>query len=272
MRRSALLWITVLFVGLSTGRAWGASAVSTPAGTGHQTVSEPNALDKVLQSLQDRAAQLKSYQVNIDYVFKQPLLESQQRRTGVLSYARFDKRSSLRIDFQTLQQDEEKPQAYRQQYLFDGVWLLEVDYQLQSATRRQLAEPNQPLDAFSLASKHVPVLGFSKVEDLRKQFEIELVAAPPTEPASRPHLHLKVKPDSVYKDDYASIDFWIDRQTGLPAEVKAVTPEEDVYEIKLTDPKVNVELDRKLFQVDIPPRFSQQVIPLAKRAPDQPRK
>jgi outer membrane lipoprotein-sorting protein len=269
MRRS-VLWTAVLFVGLAAGLSWGEDTVSP--GPARPAVSEPNALDQVLRSLQDRAAELKTYRVNMDYVFKQPLLESQQRRTGVLYYARFDNRSSLRIDFQTLQQDEEKPQTYKQQYLFDGVWLLEVDYQLESATRRQLAEPNQPLDAFSLASKHVPVLGFSKVEDLRKQFEISLVAAPPAQPAPRQHLHLKVKPDSVYKDDYTAIDFWIDRQTGLPAEVRAVTPDEDVYEIKLTDPKVNQELDRKLFQVDIPSRFSKQVIPLAQRAPDPSRK
>ncbi len=268
--RKSVIWIAALFVGLAAGPSCGADAPS--AGPARQAAPEPNALDKVLQSLQDRATELKTYRVNMDYVFKQPLLESQQRRTGALYYAKFDNRSSLRIDFQTLQQDEDKPQAYRQQYLFDGVWLLEVDYQLESATRRQLAEPNQPLDAFSLASKHVPVLGFSKVEDLRQQFGIALVAEPPGQPAPRQHLHLKVKPDSVYKDDYTSIDFWIDRQTGLPAEVRAVTPEEDVYEIKLTDPKVNMELDRKLFQVDIPSRFSKQVIPLAKRAPDPSRR
>ena len=269
MPKSAIR-IATLWVGLAAGLSCGAAAPST--GPTRPAASEPNALDKVLQNLQDRATELKTYRVNMDYVFKQPLLESQQRRTGALYYAKFDSRSSLRIDFQTLQQDEEKPQAYRQQYLFDGVWLLEVDYQLESATRRQLAEPNKPLDAFSLASKHVPVLGFSKVEDLRKQFEIELVAEPPAQPAPRQHLHLKVKPDSVYKDDYTSIDFWIDRQTGLPAEVKAVTPEEDVYEIKLTDPKVNLEVDRKLFQPDIPRSFSMQAIPLAKRTADPSRK
>ena len=152
------------------------------AGPAPQTASDPNALDQVLKNLQDKAAELKSYQVNMDYLFKQPLLESQQRRTGVLYYAKFDKRSDLRIDFRTLQQDEEKEQTYEQQYLFDGVWLLEVDHQLKTATHRQLAEPNKPLDALSLASKQVPVLGFSQVEDLRKQFEIELVA----EPLARP--------------------------------------------------------------------------------------
>ncbi len=266
MHRSAMT--AMLFVALAAGVSCGAAA--PPAGAGSATISEPNALDKALKNLEDKAAALKSYQVNMDYVFKQPLLESQQRRTGVLYYAKFDKESFLRIDFNTLQQDEEKQQTYQQQYIFDGVWLLEVDYQLKTATRRQLAEPNQPLDSFSLASKHVPVLGFSKVEDLRKQFEISLVTEPQADAAAPQHLHLKVKPDSVYKDDYVTIDFWIDRQIGLPMRVEAVTPEEDVYQIKLTDPKVNAPLDRKLFAADIPRSFSVEVIPLAKRTEGKP--
>jgi outer membrane lipoprotein-sorting protein len=262
MYRSAK--IAMLFLVLATGLSWG-TAATAPA-----TAAEPNALDKVLKNLEAKANELKSYQVNMDYVFKQPLLESQQRRTGALYYAKYDKKSFLRIDFNTLQQDEEKPQTYKQQYIFDGVWLLEVDYRLQTATRRQLAEPNQPLDAFSLAGKRLPVLGFSKVEDLRKQFEIALVTEPQADANAPQHLHLKVKPDSVYKDDYTTLDFWIDGKIGLPARVEAVTPEEDAYEIKLTDPKVNAPLDRKLFQADIPRSFSEEVVPLAKRPAGQP--
>jgi len=268
MYRSAK--IAMLFVVLATGLSCGAAA--TPAATTPATASDPNALEKVLQNLEAKANELKSYQVNMDYVFKQPLLESQQRRTGILYYAKFDKKSFLRIDFNTLQQDEEKQQTYKQQYFFDGVWLLEVDYRLETATRRQLAEPNQPLDALSLASKHLPVLGFSKVEDLRKQFEIGLVPEPRAQAAGLDHLHLKVKPDSVYRDDYATLDFWIDRKIGLPVRVEAVTPEEDVYEIKLTDPKVNAPLDRKLFQADIPRSFSVEAVPLAKRSEGKPPK
>ena len=266
MCRSAI--VAALLVGLAVGLSRGADANS--AGPVCQPASDPNALDRVLQNLQDKAAALKSYQVNIDYVFQQPLLDSQQRRTGVLSYAKSDKRSNLRIDFRTLQQDEEKKQDYVQQYFFDGVWLWEIDHQLKTVVRRQLAEPNQPLDAFSLASKRLPVLGFSKVEDLRDQFEIELVAEPGAQPAPRRHLHLKVKPDSVYKDDYVSIDLWIDGKIGLPVRVQAVTPEEDVYEIKLTEPKVNATLDSTLFQVDIPRGFSVEAIPLTRKAQGEP--
>jgi len=262
----ALVWVAALVVALAAGCLGSADAnapASTPAAPQVAAdPNDPNALDRVLQDLQDQAAGLKSYQVNMDYVFKQPLLESQQRRTGVLYYAKLDGRSSLRIDFQTLQQDDEKPQTYRQQYLFDGVWLWEIDYQLKTATRRQLTEPNRPVDAFSLASEHVPVVGFSKVEDLRRQFEIALVPEPPAAPTPRRHLHLKVKPDSVYKDDYVTIDVWIDSKIGLPVQVEAVTPEEDAYVIRLTDPKVNTELDLKLFQVELPRDFSVEVIPL----------
>jgi outer membrane lipoprotein-sorting protein len=266
MYRSAMT--ALLFVALATGVSCGAAA--GPAGAVPAAATEPNALDKALKNLEDKATALKSYQVDMDYVFKQPLLESQQRRTGVLYYAKFEKESFLRIDFNTLQQDEEKQQTYQQQYVFDGVWLLEVDHQLKTATRRQLAEPNRPLDAFALASKHLPVLGFSKVEDLRQQFEISLVAEPQADAAAPQHLHLKVKPDSVYKDDYVTIDFWIDRQIGLPMRVEAITPEEDVYQIKLTDPKVNAPLERKLFEVEIPRSFSVEAVPLAKRTDGKP--
>ncbi|MCX5645546.1 MAG: outer membrane lipoprotein carrier protein LolA [Phycisphaerae bacterium] len=259
-----LMIIAALGIGLGTGLSRGDQAPS--ANPVPQTVPDPNALDRVLKNLQDKTVGLRSYQVNMDYLFQQPLLESQQRRTGVLYYAKSDKKSDLRIDFRTLRQDEEKEQKYEQQYLFDGVWLWEVDQQLQTATKRQLAEPNKPLDALSLASKQVPVLGFSQVDDLRKQFEIELVADPPGPSAPRPHLHLTVKPDSVYKDDYVTIDLWIDGKIGLPVQVKAVTAEDDVYEIKLTDPKVNAELDPKLFEAVVPRSFSMEVIPLAKRA------
>ena len=77
-----------------------------------------------------------------------------------------------------------------------------------------MAEPNKPIDAFALASRQVPVFGFSKVEDLHKQFEITLVADEQKEASPYHHLHLKVKPDSIYKDDYSTIDFWIDKNAG----------------------------------------------------------
>jgi outer membrane lipoprotein-sorting protein len=258
------IWIlTGCLLGLLGAASFGAQGAEPNAPAAPAQTGDANELETVLARLQERAGGLQSYQARVDYLFKQPLLESQQRRQGTLQYARFDNRSYLRIDFTTLQQDEEKEQKYGEQFFFDGIWLWHIDHQTKTVERHQMAEPNQPVDALALASKQVPVLGFAKVEDLRKQFEVTLV------PFSKPdtpfyHLHLKVKPDSVYKDDYTTVDLLIDKNVGLPARIDAATTEEDVYEIRLLDPKVNAPIDRNVFKVNVPSGFSVQVIPLEK--------
>jgi outer membrane lipoprotein-sorting protein len=257
--------IAAVVLSLWAGAAY--SQTADPNASACKTaVSDPNQVDQAVKSLQDRAAELKSYQASVIYVTKQPLLDSTALRKGVLYYAKSSGRSSLRIDFVTLQQDEEPEQRYVEQFLFDGVWLTIVNHQTKQVERRQMAEPNEPIDAFSLASRHMPVLGFSKLDDLRKQFDVAIAADSAQDPAFQ-HLCLTVRPDSVYKDDYTKIDFWVDRKIGLPARIHAVTTEEDIHEIQLVEPQVNAGVDPRKFQIDIPKGFTTEVVPLEKKTP-----
>lgn len=249
----ALIW--------TAAQAGGQSRV--PGATdGAGSSSDPNAVQAVLDKLARKAQDMQSYQCKVDYLFRQVLLESQSRRKGVMYYAKFDSRSYLRIDFNTLQQNEENEREAREQFFFDGVWLTYVDYELKSVERRQMAEPNAPVDAFTLVSRHVPMVGFSQIDDLEKQFEIELVDPVGAERSGFDRLHLKVRPESVYRNDYTTIDFWVDRKEGLPTKIVAVDAEQDIHEIALTDVRVNAGLRRSLFGVDIPADFSVQSVPL----------
>ena len=218
--------------------------------------ADVNSVDGILRNLSRRTAELKSYQSQIEYRFIQPLFESETRRKGVLYYAKFNGKSKLRINFQTLKQDDEAEQKYIEQYIFDGVWLTHIDYQIKEVKRYQKAEPNEPVDAFDLASRNFPIIGFAGTEDLRKQFEIKLITQTETQPSQFIQLHLKVKPTSVYKDDYTSIDFWIDRRSALPARITAVSTEGEIYQIKLLEPEVNKGIDKKVFEVRIPEGFT----------------
>jgi outer membrane lipoprotein-sorting protein len=199
------------------------------------------------------------------------LLESESVRKGVFYYARFGQRSKLRVNFQTLKHDDEKEQKYVEHFIFDGVWLMHIDYQTKQPKMYQLVEPNKPADAFEMASKNLPIIGFTKVEDLKKHFEIKLVERTKDEDKSLIHLHLKTRSASIYKDQYTSIDFWIDRKLGLPAKVIAVTTEpeppfSDIYQIKLLKAKVDQKIDEKLFEFTIPDGFSEpEVVPLKKK-------
>jgi outer membrane lipoprotein-sorting protein len=257
----------VLAFAFMAGQCSGVSEPNRPAAGSPTTVPVPapadvNSVRIVLDKLQEQVSNLKSYQCKIDYVFSQPVFQSTERRKGTLQYARMDGRSYLYIDFTTLQYDQNPEQKKREQYLFDGVWLTYIDHESRNVQRRQVSEPNAPADAFALASKRVPIMGFAKVEDLEKQFDIERV--PLAADASIYKLHMKVKPDSVYKDDYTTMDVEVDKKQGLPSKIRAVTPDKDVYEISLTESKVNETIPRSTFEIGYPKDFSVETVPLEK--------
>jgi len=231
---------------------------------------DPNSVTAILDKLDAKVRGLQVYQCKLDYVFKQPLLESQTRRTGTLQYAKFGDRSFLRVDLNTLQYDDEPQQKHKEQFLFDGIWGTYIDHQSQSVQRQQVAEPNEPVDAFALVSRRVPVLGFSKSDDLRKEFEIERLPETGAKPSPVYTLRMKVKPDSTYHEDYTTIDFQIDKKHGLPTRIVAVTTEQqDIHEIRLTDPKINHTIPREQFDIEIPGEYSIETVPLERSGPRQ---
>jgi len=261
----ALIVGFVLALAALAGPSYGQDATKTPTCCTDES-SPANPVEALLDKRQSRVNELTGYQCDIDYIFKQPLLESQTRRKGKLYYIKMEKQSHLRVDFETIQYDDEKEAKRREQFFFDGIWGTYIDYEGRSVQRQQVAEPNDPVDAFSLVSSRVPVLGFSKIEDLEKQFEIKLVDPNDAQTATSDLLHMVVKPDSAYHEDYLTIDCHIDRKQGLPTQISAVTTEEDVHEIHLVGAKVNQVIARERFNIEVPADFSVETVPL-KRAP-----
>jgi len=233
--------------------------------------SKPDPVDAILKQLNDNTLKLKYYQGKIEYKTIQPLYESEAIRKGDLYYAKFGEKSKLRINFQTLKQDDEKEEKYIEQYIFDGIWLTQINYQIKTVRKYQLTEPNKPVDAFDVASNNIPLIGFTKTENLKKQFDITLVDPNKDKPPTFFQLHLTVKPNSTYKDDYVSLDFWIDKKPSLPTKIVAVSTEpehpfEDIYEIKFLKPRINKKIDAKVFDFKIPKGFGEpEIIPLKKK-------
>ena len=126
-----------------------------------------------------------------------------------------------------------------------------------------------------LINNNFAMIGFSKIEDIKKQFDISLVKQKKSESEDFIQVHLKVKPNSVYKDNYVSIDFWIDKKLGLPVKVVTVSTEpatepvedKDVSEIKFIKPEFNKKIDKKVFDLKIPAGFDEPDIqPLSKKS------
>ncbi len=247
---------------VSAGSAGSPQAADNPA-----AVQKESPVDEVLVKLNESAGRLKTYQCKIEYLFQQPLFDSQTLRTGEMFYLRDRKNSLLRINFESIKQDDEPQEKYAEHYVFDGVWLTRVDYQLKQVKMFQLIDPNdlrpeQSTDAFDLITEHLPIVGFTKTDRLKKEFEIEMAGSDENELK----LHMKVKPDSVYADGYTAIDFEIEQKIYLPASITAYSVEEDIYQFKFIEPKVNEKIDRNIFDLKIPKDFpSPEINPLKKK-------
>jgi hypothetical protein len=260
------------------------------AGKKQATETKTNEIDTVLEQLNQKTSVLKTFQAQVEYRFIQPLLESEKLQKGDFYYAKLGSDSKLRLNFKTSQIDDEDEEEYREEYIvldgaglshsgqkFKGMWAIQIDYEMEGIRYIQLAEagdPNKPTDVFDLINKNFPMIGFSKIEDIKKQFDITLVKT--KKPGSQDFIqvHLKVKPNSVYKDDYVYIDFWIDRKSGLPAKIVTVSTEpatepvelKDVSAIKFLNSKFNNKIAQKVFDFRIPPGFDEpEIIPLKKK-------
>ena len=267
----------VLLWAVSSGCASG----STTETLTEQKKSDP--VDTVLKQLNKTTLELESYQGQIEYKFVQPsLFDSRDLRKGMLYYVKEGNKSRLRVNFQTRKQDEEEEHKYLEQYIvldgsslkypgekFEGTWLVCIDYQIKELKLVQLAGPTEPdkqVDVFELASRNLPIIGFTKIENLKEQFDVSLVEQKTKESQDFTQVHLDVKPNSVYKDDYTYIDFWIDKKLNLPAQILAETTDKDFYEIKFLKPKINKKIDRKIFDFKIPKDFSEpEIIPLKEK-------
>ncbi|MBN2590116.1 MAG: hypothetical protein JXA96_09650 [Sedimentisphaerales bacterium] len=250
-------------------------------------------VDSILEKLNKSTQELQSYQCQIEYKYVQPSVwDTQTLRKGVLYYSKSDNSESngsgkgmskLRVNFQTLQQDEDEEQKYEEQYIivdgsslpgtndkYKGLWLIQLDYESKHCNYAQLAradEPNKPVDVFELISTKLPIVGFSKTDRLKEEFEIALVTRDSESPGGGGliQVQLKVKPNSVYKDDYVQIDCVIDEKLNLPVKITAYSTEpegetfknKDKYEIKFINAKMNEKIDGKVFDFQISEDFGE---------------
>ena len=193
----------------------------------------------------------------------------------------------LRVNFHTFKQDDEDELEKKVQYIvvdsdsmpdsdyeFEGIWLIHLDYEYKIPKFIQIthaSEQNQTVNVFDLISDYLPMVGFTKTDDLKKQFEITIPGEKNDDLQDFIQVHLKVKPNSVYKDDYVYINCKIDEKLDIPVEINAKSTQpsgvsveqKDSHEIKLVKMKINEEIDSKVFNFEMPEDFEEpDIIPL----------
>jgi len=162
----------------------------------------------------------------------------------------------LRINFTTRQEDTGKEQKIQDEYIFDGMYLTRIDYQVKEVKRYQQAKEGETVDAFDLIAKNFPILGFSKIEELEKNYDIKLASMSAGEGQTYAALSLTPKPDSAAKE-YKNIILFINASIDLPVKIVATNTDGDIYTINFLEPKVNQKIDKKVFTYTVPKGFTE---------------
>jgi len=231
--------------------------------------SEPNLIDPnspvglLLDKINIASHQFKQCQADIEYLFIQDpdLLDSRTLRKGKLYYLQDAGGSWLRLNFDTVKQDDAEEQKKPEHYLFDGVWLTKVDYTLKQVEKIQQNPEGKPVEVFEFISRNFPIVGFSGKDKLQKEFIITLGKADEKQKDVH-HLLLKVRPDSIYNKDYTEMEMWIDGKTYLPSRLQSVSTQGDTYDIRISNIQSKKPIDKKLFVIEAPADFSNNVKPL----------
>ena len=259
--------VFICFAGLFAGAyAW--AAVQTPPCCAPSPTSsdDPNTtpLEYILNRLQKNAAELTACTANIEYLFIEnpDLLDAHSLRKGRLYYAKSDGRSRVRIDFDTLKQDDFDEEKRPEVYLFDGVWLTKIDYTLEQVDLYQQAPEDEPIDALDFISHRFPLVGFSGSKQFESEFDICLVEAEVDDDPNLIHLVLTVRQESRYSKDYKKIDFWINKNLYMPHRVCALSTQDDIYDIRFFDIKTNKKIEKRTFTVETPVHFRKNIEPL----------
>lgn len=260
------LLATVACCGCASGRSDRDANIPTPdksAAVAVNSTPDANRIDAILARLDQKSHEIKTYEAKIIYLIKQPALESETLQSGMLYYVSDEKGSKLRINFTSQRQDDEPSPNYQEEYLFDGVNLTRINYKLKNVEYRQLTDVNKPINAFDLASRYLPIVGFTRADKLREDFEIAVL---PIADADKQYdqLLLKTRPQSRYKNDYTQIRFWVDKHTSMPIRMEATSSQEDIFDIRLEDAKVNKSFGKGIFSIAVPADFGKNVIPLEK--------
>lgn len=157
-------------------------------------------------------------------------------------------------------QDETARKDYREDILFDSVWLSRADHQNKSLVSQQVTTPEKPVEPFDLISRYFPIIGFTNSENLKSNFSLRLVKR--KSPKAPIRLALIPEPNSPYKKDYRAIGLILDAETYLPADFSALTASGETIKIELTDIKKNKPIKPKTFELTVPKDYTVSKNPL----------
>ncbi len=242
--------IMLLLIGVGCSAKDAAPAAPAPAAPAASAAADTS-VDAVLDALDQRGQGLKSFDANVKLAETD---ESTQLSSTRLGHVWFQKKpgddARLRV---LLDKKEDKTRIVNEkiEYLLDGGWLDDRDYNKRIEVRRQILKPGEKINLLKLGEGPFPLPIGQKKEEVKKVFDVTKVKPEKDDPAGTVHLQLKPIKGTQFSRKFSAIDVWVDTKTSMPRRIDTLDPKETTTRsTELTDVRINPELTDADFKLE----------------------
>jgi hypothetical protein len=214
--------------------AAGLSAPSQERPLAAGTALDPD-IDALLTKLEQAADDLRDFQSKLTYEKYDPLLDRTETRAGELVYQlKPDGTKRFAVLFDTLfvlegESDVGRKETKLRHYIFDGVWLAEIDHDARQFIKRQVVAPGEQLDPLKLGEGPFPLPIGQKKADILARFDVQKLQVPSAGLLARltdvDGVALIPKAGTHEARDFSRVEIFYDRNTMLPVGVNALGAE-----------------------------------------------
>jgi outer membrane lipoprotein-sorting protein len=223
---------------------------------GGTTLTPAFSVDEILDALDARGESLRDFVASVKLTHTD---KGTGESSAVAGTVYFQKKGEgdgrIRVVFNKKIEDEKiRPQNH--QYVLDGGWLIERDYDAKIETRRQVKQPGEKMDPMKLGEGPFPLPIGQKKEDVKKLFDVKKIDPAKDDPPGTVHVQLTPKPGTQFAHKFAMIDVWVDLADAMPKRIQTQDTNVDAPDVKTTELN-DVKIDTGLGDKD----FAQENLP-----------
>lgn len=238
-----------------------------------QAPAPAGAVDPVLQQLEQVGKSLREFSARIKLIETDNTLGEETIRAGDVWYQKKpDGSTRIRVLLnRRLSEDQKRAFPEKIEYLLEGPWLTDRNYQTKVEVRRQVLKPGQKMDLFKLGEGPFPMPIGQTPQDVHRLFNVRLVPLAKGDPAGTTHVELIPKPNTDLARKFAQIDVWVDPKTHMPVRIDTLDAKKqtirstELTNLVLNPPKGLSEADFVLPNIDNQPGWNRSVEMLNKQ-------
>jgi outer membrane lipoprotein-sorting protein len=191
----------------------------TGAGAPGQPAAADMTVDQVLDALDKRGQDLKSFDAKVELTEEDVVAQLKSTRTGIV---RFQRKSAddarLRVVFDK-NISGKTIGSEKIEYLLDNGWLTDRDYKKRIEVRRQVLRPGEKVNLLKLGEGPFPLPIGQKKEDVKKLFTVTKEKPAKDDPPGTVHIVLQPLKGTQFAKKFSSIDVWMDTKTQFPVRI-----------------------------------------------------